>query len=927
MESMFRSVWPVLLLVAAFLSVGCESADTRYTKHMGNAARYLAEGELQGAILSVKSALAAHSDDPAANKLLLECYLERGTTEPARKLVDALKKGLPDDDAVGLLEARVLLLEKRPDDALELLAGYMGVHGESAAALTIVGDGHADKELWAEALDAYDRATQKDAQAARAWFGKAAILARLKRDDEAAVAAAKAVAADPHFGRGYLLQATLAEQAGDRKGAVEIYRQALKSDQRVELPARFGLAQNLLALQEVNDALTEGKQLVKEFPDAPHGHFIVGVAHYLQQQFDDAVTDLQTCLAKAPNHAGAEFYLALAQYQRQQWEQALGAAKGLQAQHPGVKPVEMLIAELLLRTGDPKGAEKQARSTLELEPESAFLYRVLGAALIAQGDGEAGSEALEKAQEFAPDEKLEFALGDLYLSMNELDKASTRFDAAAAAHPDERGAQVRLFYTRLRQKDFDGALGLIATLLEKQPGDPMWLNLKGAALLAKKDKAGALAIWQEVVASHPELVAAHLNLASLYQKDEKWAEARTEYQMVLAVKPKHSVAHRQLAVLDLKEGKLDDAIGHLEQSLESVADGQVAMALAAARLQKGDGAGAAVAADKATELAPKAPAVWLQAGVIALAQGDLKGGEARLRKASELDPKSAAVAYHLGGVAAAQKRWDEARGQLQRAATFAPDDPTICQRRIAVELATDAGAAGDRIAADYLQNHPKQLAAYQLAAEAAEVRKQPERARQILDQGRQTLVDNLGIVLLQADFERRQGNNEDAEALYSQILAKEPKAAEVIMRKAQAEMAGGRFEEAAKSYESVLALAPEEPVPLNNLAYLYSDVLGQPDKALELLGRVKAEVVAKSATVRDTLGWAQLKAGKVKEAVATLAKVAAEQPAVPAVRYHHGAALIAAGEVEAGRAEVKAALEIGLKGTEAEAARALVEGK
>jgi len=45
------------------------------------------------------------------------------------------------------------------------------------------------------------------------------------------------------------------------------------------------------------------------------------------------------------------------------------------------------------------------------------------------------------------------------------------------------------------------------------------------------------------------------------------------------------------------------------------------------------------------------------------------------------------------------------------------------------------------------------------------------------------------------------------------------------------------------------------------------------------------------------------------------------------VRYHHGAALIAAGEVEAGRAEVKAALEIGLKGTEAEAARALVEGK
>ena len=924
---MFRSAWPVLLLVVALLSVGCESADTRYTKHMGNAKSYLAEGQLQGAILSIKSALAAHPNDPAARKLLLECYLQRGAAEPARKLVDELKKALPDDETLPLMEARLLLLEKRPDDALELLSGYMGVHGETADALTILGDGHAAKELWAEALDAYDQATQKDPKAARAWFGKAAILHRLKRDDEAAVAAAKAVEADPHFGRAYLLQAALAEQAGDRKGAVKIYRQALKQDRRVELPARFGLGQNLLALKEAKEAAAQGNKLVKEFPNAPHGYFVRGVARYMQERYDDAVADLQNCLAKSPDHAGAQFYLALAQYQRKQWEQALGAAKALAAQHPGVKPVEMLIAELLLRTGDAKGAEKQARRALELAPKSAFLYRVLGAALIAEGDREAGSEALEKAQELAPDEKLEFALGDLYLSMNELDKASSRFEAAAAAHPEARGAQIRLFYTRLRQKDFDGALGLMESLLQKQPDDPMWMNLKGAALLAKKDKAGATAVWQQVVKDHPELVAAHLNLAGVYNKDKRWAKARAEYEAVLAVKPKHSVAHRQLAVLDMKEGKLDDAIAHLEQSLASVTDGRVAMALAAARLQKGDVAGAAAAADKATQIAPKSAAAWLQAGVIALGQGDLKGGEARLRKASELDPKSPAVWYHLGGVAAAQKRWDEARAHLKRGAALAPDDPNLLQRRVTVELATDHGGAADRLAADYLKGHPKQLAAYQLAAEEAEVRKRPEEARKILAQGRQVLGENLGILLLQGNFERRQGNGEKAEALYDQILAKEPKAAEVILRKAANEMAGGRFEEAAKSYESVLALAPKAPVALNNLAYLYSDVLGQPEKALELLDRVDPEVVAKNPTVRDTLGWAQLKAGKVEAAVATLAKVADELPEVATVRYHHGAAMVAAGDTKAGKAEVRAALEMGLKGAEEKAARALVGEK
>jgi len=919
----FRSVWPVLLLVVIF-SVGCESANTRYTKHMGNAESYLAEGQLQGAILSLKSALAARPGDPAADKLLVECYLQRNAAEPARKLVDGLKKAVPDDDTVPLFEARLLLLEKKPDDALELLSGYMGVHGETAAALTILGDAHAAKELWAEALDAYDQATQKDPKAARSWFGRAVILARLKRNDEASVAASKAVAADPHLGRAYLLRAALAEQAGERKQAVEIYREALKNDRRVELPARFGLGQNLLALNQIKGALAQGKQLAKEFPDAPHGYFVRGVALYMQQQFDDAVTDLQSCLSKAPNHAGAEFYLALAQYQRKQWEQALGAAKALQAQHPGVKPVEMLLAELLLRTGDSKGAEGQARRALELAPESGFLYRVLGAALIAQGKGEPGAEALEKAQELAPDEKLAFALGDIYLSMNELDKASSRFEAAAAAHPKARGAQIRLFYTRLRQKDFDGALGLMESLLEKQPDDPMWMNLKGAALLAKKDKAGAMATWQEVVKGHPDLVAAHLNLAGLYQKDERWGDARNEYDAVLAVRPKHSVAHRQLAVLDLKEGKLDDAISHLEQSLASVADGRVAMALAAARLQKGDATGAAAAADKATQIAPKAAPAWLQAGVIALGQGDMKAGEVRLRKASELDPKSPAVWYHLGGVAAAQKRWDEARGHLKRAAALAPDDPNVCQRRIGVELAAGGEKVADQLATAFLNGHPKQVAAYQLAAEEAEVRKRPEAARKILATGLQRLGDNLGILLLQADFERRQGNGERAEALYGKILAKEPKAAQVIMRKAASEMADGRFEQAAKSYESVLALAPKAAVVLNNLAYLYSDVLGQPDKALDLLGKVDPKVVAKSPMVRDTLGWAQLKAGKVKAAVATLAKVAEELPDVATVRYHHGAAMIAAGDTEGGKAEVRAALEMGLKGAEAEAAKALV---
>jgi predicted Zn-dependent protease len=106
-----------------------------------------------------------------------------------------------------------------------------------------------------------------------------------------------------------------------------------------------------------------------------------GVSHYLLGDYDGATADRQSCLSKAPDHPGAQFHLALAQYQRKQCQQALGAAKSLQARFPGAKPVKMLIADLLLRTGDYKATAAQALRMLAVVPDSALLYRVLGAAL------------------------------------------------------------------------------------------------------------------------------------------------------------------------------------------------------------------------------------------------------------------------------------------------------------------------------------------------------------------------------------------------------------------------------------------------------------------------------------------------------------------------------------------------------------------
>jgi len=924
-----RSKNPVVvaLLILALFSVGCESAATRYEKHITAGREQLTSGHLQEAILSLKSALAARPGDLDARKLLTESYLERGATEPAQELIEVLSKEYPDDPDIPLLDVRLALLEEDADRALEVLQGYMEVHGEVPAALVLVGHAHAAKKLWSEALQAYDLALEKDASNAQAWLGKASVLAQLKRNDEAMAAAARAAEADPHLGRAHLIVADMARAAGDLDAARAGYKQALESDQRVMLVARFRLGQVLFAQNDAQGGLEQGEALVTDYPSRPEGYSLRGIAHYMLSEYDDAVTDLQTCLSKAPEHPGAQFYLAMAQYQRQQWEQALGVAKSLQARFPGTKPVEMLIAELLLRTGDYKEAIKQAQRVLDVTPDSALMYRVLGLARIQEGDTEGGAEALEEAQRLAPDERLEFALGDLYLSMDKLDKASTNFEAIAAANPEDRAAYVRLFFTRLRQKDLDGALGLIDTLQEQAPDDPQWLNLRGAALFAKQDVTGAEAAWQRVVATSPQLPAAHLNLAGLYKTQKKWADARKEYEQLLAIRPDHPVACWELALLDLQDGNITGAIAHLQTSMDAKPDAKVALQLSAMHLRLGQLAEAQEAARTATQLRPDLATAWLQLGVTTLAQGDLAGGEAALRKASDLDPDSAAAWYHLGGVEAQKKNWAAARAHLMKAAALAPDDSSVVTRLVRVEASAGNPNAAADIAGNFLHRHPEMLASYQIQAAVQEVTGRPEEARRTLALGSEKLGGNVGIVLIQAEFERRQGNLAKATELYQRVIELEPKAVAAIVRKAGAEMASGHFEEAADSYQAALGMMPGQPLSLNNLAYLYTDVLARPADALALLKRVDRKVLASSPSIRDTLGWAQLKAGDAEAAVATLAKVVADLPEVGTVRYHYGAALLAVGRDTEGRREIEAALYMKLSSVETAAARELLEAK
>src|SRR5690606_41146376 len=103
----------------------------------------------------------------------------------------------------------------------------------------------------------------------------------------------------------------------------------------------------------------------------------------------------------------------------------------------------------------------------------------------------------------------------------------------------------------------------------------------------------------------------------------------------------------------------------------------------------------------------------------------------------------------------------------------------------------------------------------------------------------------------------------------------------------------GNHAAAIAHYETIQARLPDNPVMLNNLAWLYSRTgdsraLATAERALEL--------APESPQVMDTLGWILHERGDDARAVELVGKARELAPDVPEIRYHHAAPLAETGD-------------------------------
>ena len=103
------------------------------------------------------------------------------------------------------------------------------------------------------------------------------------------------------------------------------------------------------------------------------------------------------------------------------------------------------------------------------------------------------------------------------------------------------------------------------------------------------------------------------------------------------------------------------------------------------------------------------------------------------------------------------------------------------------------------------------------------------------------------------------------------------------------------FAAARDAYEKLLTVAPNFPLALNNLAVLYSEHLGQFDKAYDLAKKAR-EAAPNEPHIADTLGWILFKKGDYGNALRLLQESAGKLPDQPEIQFHVGMAHYMLGE-------------------------------
>ena len=308
-------------------------------------------------------------------------------------------------------------------------------------------------------------------------------------------------------------------------------------------------------------------------------------------------------------------------------------------------------------------------------------------------------------------------------------------------------------------------------------------------------------LWRATIAVNPESWMAHNNLAILLLKNERVDEAIGEFQEAIRLDPNYAEAHYNLGNAFLRQSRFAAARPHYEKALElnpNIAAARTNLALV--MLETGEVEEAHTQLEAAVKIEPRSVLVRTRLGDTLMRLGRTDEAIAQYTSVLEIDPNDVNASRQLARYHLERRRFSEAQEHARQVAAATPNDaPALINLGI---IAGETGKAEEAIA------HFRK---------ALDVEPENPEAHY-----------NLGFSYLQLR------DRESALQHFQRALEIRPNYPAAQMNLANVYAETDRLEEAVTAYKKALEMRPNYSLAHKNLATVLNR-LGRFDEAMEHL--------------------------------------------------------------------------------------------
>jgi len=571
----------------------------------------------------------------------------------------------------------------------------------------------------------------------------------------------------------------------------------------------------------------------------------------------------------------------------------------------------LLLAESSLTRKDTE-ATRQRLQTLIHSGDRAALEAALGDLSLREHDLPAAAAAFKRALEL--DGKLAATysgLANLNVIQNDLTNAAANYKHAADLSPPRSPRLMQYARFKLQTGDIAGGKDVLTTLVQKAPDYvPALMGLAEIAA-AQTNYTESASQVDKVLARDPDNFEAMMFQGRLKMVQHQMDDAITALERVAKLYPQVPQAHYQLAVAYFAADDNLKAIGSLGRALDLDANYTEAIILMAeAQIKNHNPNPAIVSLERLTKKIPR-----LVEAQLLLADAYRQAGRPDQAMAIYVPlekefPQNPQLPLLIGSAYLEQTNYPLARQEFEHLRALKPNDLLALEQLVNLDLAEKNFPAAHQRVQTELDKRPQVGELRLLLAKVFLAEGNSSQAEATLLKAIEITPDNQGAYLMLAQFYVDAHQNPKALAQLETVIAKNPKNVPALMLAANIKNQDKEYKKAAEYYEQLLLADPKFSPAMNNLAYLYSENLGQLDRAFDLAKQAR-DLLPYDPSTADTLGWISFKRGAYPAALGLLQESAAKMPSMAEIQFHLGMVNYMLGDEESARNALQRAQKIG----------------